>query len=140
MKIAIGTDHRGFKIKDAICKQLDSYHIIDMGCFDKQRCDYPVFAKLVASAVASGDADLGILLCGSGIGMAIAANRYKNIYAGLCWSPEVAKAAREDDNINILVLPADFISLEQAAFIVDTWLHAEFKKGRYQIRLEMIDE
>ena len=139
MKITIGTDHRGFILKNIIVTSIDSHEFLDIGCFDDNRCDYPEFAKKVVDVVLSEKADMGILLCGSGIGMAIAANRYKGIFAGLCWSPDVAIAGRQDDNINILVLPADFISPEQAITTVRAWLNATFKGEHYQKRLEMID-
>jgi len=139
MKIAIGSDHRGFATKNIIIEQIDAYDWIDVGCFNDTRCDYPEFAKLVVGAISSKEADLGVLICGSGIGMAIAANRFAGMYAGLCWNPEIAKSAREDDNVNILVLPADFVSSEQVIEIIHAWLQATFKGGRYQKRLDMID-
>ncbi|MFC1841794.1 RpiB/LacA/LacB family sugar-phosphate isomerase [Candidatus Dependentiae bacterium] len=140
MKIAIGSDHRGFDQKNFIIQQIKKVAWKDVGCFSDKRCDYPEFAHLVVKALIAKEADLGVLLCGSGIGMSIAANRFKGIYAGLCWSVEVAKAARQDDNINILVLPADFISSQQSVDIVHAWLSVTFKGGRYQDRLHQIDE
>ena len=140
MKISIGTDHRGYDQKNGIIKNITDNEWIDVGCFSHERCDYPEFAKLVVDLVREKKTDLGVLLCGSGIGMSIAANRFKGIYAGLVWSAEVAIKAREDDNVNILVLPSDFIADEQSILIVRAWLQAEFKGGRYQKRLAMIDE
>lgn len=102
-----------------------------------------LFSCVAGKASGSGkpiaQADLGILLCGSGVGMSIAANRFKNIRAGLCWCPEAAKMAKQDDNINILVIPTDFVTPEQCLIIINSWLKAEFKSGVYQDRLNQID-
>jgi len=141
MQISIGADHRGFEHKDFIIKNLnvDEIRWNDVGCFTQERCDYPEFAYLVVQSVLVEKADLGILLCGSGIGMVIAANRFKGIYAGLVWNEEVARLARRDDNVNVLVLPANFISLEKSLVIIAAWLKTEFLGKQYQKRLEMID-
>jgi len=145
MKIAIGTDHRGFSYKEFIKKNLKKINnqIIewsDVGCYSSDTCDYPIFAKLVAQAVQSGEADLGILLCGSGVGVSIAANRFKGIYAGLAWNEETARLGKEHDNVNVLVFPADVVSEEMLIPMITAWLQASFLGGRYQKRLEMIDE
>jgi len=139
MKIAIGSDHRGFEHKGFIIQKIKSISWIDVGCFSSDRCDYPIFAQLVSSAILKKEADFGILLCGTGIGMAIAANRFTRIYAGLCWNSEIARLAKEHDNINVLVLPSDFVSPDESIEIINNWLHTEFKAGRYQKRLDMID-
>jgi len=139
MKIAIGSDHRGFEQKSFLISKLKHIEWIDVGCYSDVRSDYPVFAEKVAMEVVEKNVELGVLLCGTGIGMSIAANRYKGIYAGLVWNTEVAKRAREDDNVNILVLPSDFISLAQSVFIVEAWISATFKGGVYKKRLDMID-
>jgi len=142
MKIAIGSDHRGFEHKKFIINhftQFNNIQWIDVGGFSSDRSDFPEFSYLVVKAILNKEADLGVLLCGSGIGMAIAANRFKGIYAGVAWSDEVARLAREHDNVNVLVLPSDFISFEQSESILSSWLHARFKGGTYQKRLEMID-
>lgn len=139
-RIAIGVDHRGFELKTVLVKELlDRVTWIDVGTFSAERTDYPPFAQKVVHLIQSGEADLGVLACGSGVGIAIAANRYPHIYAGVAWNEAVARSAKEDDNVNILVLPADFIS-DQAMLLVKAWLGAEFKGGRYQKRLEMIDQ
>jgi len=140
MKIAIGSDHRGFKHKSFIIQKIASISWTDIGCFSSERCDYPVSAKLVINSVLKKETELGILLCGSGIGMSIVANRFAGIYAGLCWSTSVAKVAKQDDNINILVLPSDFVSPDDSIEIINTWLNTQFKGGHYQIRLDMIDQ
>lgn len=140
MKISIGADHRGFQLKTKIIEHFDSFQWLDVGVYSEQRTDYPIYAKRVCEDLKNGVADRGILLCGSGVGICIAANRCAGIYAALCWNKEVARMAKEDDGANVLVLPADFISAQEAYDIVDVWLRAEFKGGLYQRRLEMIDE
>jgi ribose 5-phosphate isomerase B len=139
MRIAIGTDHRGFMHKEYIKRALPTVNWLDVGCFSTDRCDYPPFAQEVVHALRTKTADLGVLLCGSGIGMSIAANRFSGIYAGLVWNTEVARMAREDDNVNILVLPSDLLGKEEAVTCITAWLEATFKGGRYQERLEMMD-
>lgn len=141
--IAIGADHRGFTLKDALTQspRIGKHTITwtDVGTYSEKRTDYPHYALEVVTLVRQKEVDLGIMLCGSGIGMAIAANRFRGIYAGVAWNEEVARAAREDDNVTILSLPADFITTEEALNIVDAWLSAQFKQGRYFERLEILD-
>ena len=141
MKISIGSDHRGYQLKESIKQVFADIDWIDVGASDAtERADYPLFAQPVCQNVLDGTAERGILLCGSGVGMAIAANRNKKIYAALCWNADVARIAREDDCANILVLPADFLDVEVASAIVKTWLFTQFKGEHYQERLEMIDK
>jgi len=140
MKISIGADHRGFAFKQHLIKALPTLSWIDVGAHDDVRSDYPVFAKKVCGHMLEGAAELGILLCGSGIGMAITANRFPRIYAAVCWNVEIARVSREDDGSNVLVLPADFIDEKLMVAIVQAWLQATFKQGRYQQRLSMIDQ
>ena len=143
MKIAIGADHRGFLFKEILKKHsnLAGHYIqwIDVGAFDAQRSDYPVFVDAVCKKLQAGQADLGVLLCGSGVGMSIAANRNTGIYAALVWNEAVAKQSRQDDKANVLVLPADYITEPEMLCIVTAWLSAHFKGGRYQERIAMID-
>lgn len=140
MKIAIGTDHRGFKHKEYIKNQSIEYQWIDVGAYDEQRSDYPLFAQRVIDLMLSGAVDYGVLLCSTGIGMAIAANRYSSIYAAVVWNEDIARQAKSEDNINVLVLPSDCISLEESIVIIHTWLKTQFKGARYAERLAMIDE
>jgi ribose 5-phosphate isomerase B len=140
MKISIGADHRGFQLKTSIIEHLDEHEWLDVGCYSEQRTDYPIFAKRVCEDIINAVADCGILICASGVGMAMAANRYKGIYAALSWNTETARSAKEDDGANVLVLPSDFVSAEAAFTMIDIWLKAEFKEGVYQRRLELIDE
>lgn len=144
MKIAIGTDHRGFHMKLLLKEQLRTFkeqpiEWLDAGCFTAQRCDYPEFAVKVCQEVLKGTADCGVLICGSGVGMSIAANRFSGIYAALVWHEETAKLAKEHDGANVLVLPSDFVSTHDALAMVRAWLNASFLGGRYQARLTMID-
>ncbi len=144
MNIAIGADHRGFACK-AYLKQYvvgkdDPIAWIDVGAFDDERSDYPVFAEAVSSSILSGDAQRGVLICGSGVGMAIVANRYPTLLAGVVWNEEVARKSHEHDKTNILVIPSDFVTKEQAVVLVNAWLEAKFKGGRYQERIDMINK
>lgn len=139
MIIAIGSDHRGFDLKSYLIQMFPEHEWLDVGAHDAQRSDYPRFAFDVCQELMEGRAERGILLCGSGIGMSIAANRVRGIYAALCWNEDVARLATEHDGANILVLPSDFVIPEQARAMVIAWLTAEFRGGRYQERLESID-
>lgn len=144
MKIVIATDHRGFALKEWIKQQVaianEPVSWIDVGCFTAERCDYPPFAVQACEYLIQKKASCAILLCGTGIGMAIAANRFAGIYAGLVWNEEVARKSKEDDNCNVLVLPADYITQEQMLSCIRAWLTATFKGGRYQERIDMIDK
>jgi ribose 5-phosphate isomerase B len=144
MKIVIGADHRGFAHKEVLKRQT---HIaghtlswIDAGAFNEERSDYPEYAQIAAGMIIDHEADCGILLCATGVGMAVAANRFPHIYAAVVWNNEVARRCKEDDNTNILVIPSDFVSDDQIFEMVRVWLEASFKGGRYQQRLSMIDE
>lgn len=140
MKITIGSDHKGFELKSKIIKHFSNISWNDVGTSSDQRTDYPVFAKKVCSDILSQNADLGILVCGSGVGMSIAANRFKKIYAALCWNKDVARFARQDDNANVLILPSEFVDDDLAFLIIESWLNSEFKGNEYAKRLELIDE
>ncbi len=140
MKITIGSDHRGFELKLKIIKKFTDIEWLDVGTDSQDRTDYPIFAKKVCNNILDGKTGLGILICGSGVGMSIAANRFENIYAALCWDERVAESAKADDNANVLVLPSDFVSDDQAFSIIKTWLSTEFKEGDYQKRLGIIDK
>jgi ribose 5-phosphate isomerase B len=139
MKIVIGNDHRGFDLKNYLIEK-SSLDFIDIGSYSKERTDYPIYVKLACEKILAKEAQMGILICGSGAGMSIAANRFKDIYAALVWSQETAHLAKRDDNANVLILPADFISNEQALEMINIWISTEFSGGRYLERLKMIDE
>jgi len=149
MKIVIGSDHRGFELKKKIIETIKNAGDVfiewsDAGCESAERCDYPVYAKAVATKVVNKQAEYGILICGSGIGMALAANRHKGVYAGLCWNEKVAQVAHADDGVNVLVLSADIVSESQnlsiVAAMIDAWKNKTFKEGRYRERLNQVDE
>ena len=149
IKIAIGSDHRGYKLKEFLQADLiyhmENIEILDVGTHTQERTDYPISAKAAVAAIKNGQAEFGILICGSGVGAAIVANRFPGIYAGVAWNWQVAKAAKEDDNINVLVLPADFVDKDEATKIVLTWLTSDFKGDNsdgqvYANRIKMIDD
>ena len=140
-KIAIGSDHGGFELKAIITKYLKEKDIEfkDFGTFDKESCDYPVFAKKVAQAVSEREFDRGILVCGSGIGVSIAANKVKGVRAALCWNEETARLSREHNNSNIICMGERQLDSELALEMVKTWLQTDFEGGRHQKRIDMID-
>lgn len=139
MKIAIGADHHGIAIKSQIIDAIDfPIGIVDCGCAQSV-CDYPLQAAAVVKLLRSRVCDYGILLCGTGVGMSIVANRFKGIYAALAWTPEIARLSRQHDNANILVIPADYVSGAQAVSMVKTWIAASFEAGRHSRRIDQID-
>ncbi|MBS1987494.1 RpiB/LacA/LacB family sugar-phosphate isomerase [Candidatus Dependentiae bacterium] len=140
MKISIGSDHRGYVLKNDIIKHFSQYQWLDVGAHDRERSDFPIYTKKVCLDVLQGVAQIGIFVCGSGVGPSIAANRHKGIYAALCWNEEVARSAREKNGSNLLLLPADYLSSHQTFSIIESWLGATFQGGRYQERLDMIDQ
>ena len=139
--IFLGADHRGFKLKEEIKKYLDEkgYKYSDCGAFSEERSDYPKVAKTVCDKM-NKEEDKAILICGSGIGMCMAANKIKGIRAGTCFNVDVAKDGKEHSNINCLVLPGDFMNYQLAAQVIETWLESVFLGGRYSQRIEMIDQ
>lgn len=141
MHIVIGSDHAGFDLKHQLKEHLRArgMEVADKGTHVKDSVDYPDFAHTVASAVVSDPSLLGIIICGSGNGVNISANRHKGVRSALAWTPEVAKLAREHNNANVLALPARFISLDEAKAIVDAYLDATFEGGRHQRRVEKIE-
>ncbi len=134
MKIAIAADHGGFEYKNEIIKHLSRYEVKDFGTFSEESCDYPEFAKKVALEVASGNYDRGILICGTGIGMSICANKVKGIRAALCSDKFSAKATREHNDSNILCMGARVIDLPLAIEITDIWLSTPFSNEERHIR------
>jgi len=140
IKIAIGSDHRGFDLKNYIIEELSNQFIfIDVGTYSKERTDYSIYAKKVIKLIQDNQLFYGILICASGVGMSIIANRYKNIYASLCWSSTIAKLSKEEDNSNILVFPSDFISYLEVINSINIWFNSNFKGGIYKKRLLEID-
>ena len=140
MKIAMGADHGGFSLKEIIKKHLveAGHEVLDLGTHDTESCNYPVYAEKVAYAVADKDADLGVLICGTGIGMSIAANKIKGIRAAAVSDCFTAQATREHNDSNIICLGERIVGPGLAMRIVDTWLEASFQGGRHQTRVDMI--
>lgn len=138
--LPFGCDHAGFELKTKIINILEEkgYKIEDKGCFTSESIDYPDFAHPVANFVEANPGVLGILLCGSGNGINMTANKHQGIRAALCWTPEIARLAREHNNANILTLPARFITEENALDIVEVFLNTAFEGGRHQKRVEKI--
>ncbi|EAD0622295.1 ribose 5-phosphate isomerase B [Listeria monocytogenes] len=140
MKIAIGNDHVGIELKPVIVAYLQDlgHEVDDFGAFSNERTDYPEYGKKVAESVAAGKSDLGILICGSGVGISIAANKVNGIRAVVCSEPYSAKLSREHNNTNILAFGSRVVGAELAKMIVQNWLDAEFEGGRHAKRVEMI--
>lgn len=139
MKIAVGADHRGFAQKQFIQKACNDVAWIDVGASDDARSDYPLFAHAVCSLIQAGTAEKGLLFCATGVGMAVAANRFAGIYAAVAHTAELARLSVEHDNINVLVIPSDYVSCDELIAIVTTWNSAQFLGGRYQERISLID-
>ncbi|MGX7107402.1 ribose 5-phosphate isomerase B [Hutsoniella sourekii] len=140
MKIAIGADHGGFELKNKIIDHLkEDYEVMDFGPNSSESVDYPDFAVKVTSSIQNSEADLGILICGTGVGMSIAANKQKGIRAALVGDVFTAQATREHNNSNVLCLGARVTGDMLALMIVDTWLGAEFQGGRHAKRLEKLE-
>lgn len=140
MKISIGNDHAGPEYKNAIMSQLkvQGHEVINHGTDDTNSVDYPDFIHPVAKDVVEGRTELGIIICGSGNGAAMTANKYQEIRAALCWNEEMVALARLHNNANILSLPARFLSIPQALGMVETFLHTAFEGGRHQGRIDKI--
>lgn len=140
-KIQIGSDHAGYDLKTKVVSFLEDagYQVQDFGAYSAESMDYPDVAHPVAEAVLGDENSLGILICGSGNGVCLTANKHKGIRAALCWLPELGALARQHNNANILCLPARFVSEELGLEIVRSYLNAEFEGGRHQKRVDKID-
>ncbi len=140
MKIVIGNDHVAVEMKNHIKNYLESkgYDIINIGTDSNERTDYPIYGKKAADMVASGECDCGILICGTGVGISLAANKVKGIRAVVCSEPYSAKLAKQHNNANIVAFGARVIGPATAEMIVDEFLNAEFEGGRHQKRIDMI--
>lgn len=139
-KIAFGCDHVGFILKEEILAHLAAkgIEVIDKGTWSGERTDYPHYASAVAEAVVAGDAEGGILICGTGVGIAITANKFPGIRAVVCSEPYSAQLSRQHNNTNVLAFGSRVVGLELAKMIVDCWLAAEFEGGRHQTRVAAI--
>lgn len=140
MKIAIGNDHAGTEYKNTIVAYLESkgIEVINYGTNNEESVDYPDFVHPVASDVEEGNVDRGIIICGSGNGASMTANKHQGVRCALCWTGEITKLAREHNNANILSIPARFVSQTQAVDMVDIFLSTKFEGGRHQNRVEKI--
>jgi ribose 5-phosphate isomerase B len=142
-RISLGSDHAGFELKEYIKEYLQSItnhklDINDWGCYSEERVDYPDFAHKVANQVSEGKSDLGILVCGSGNGISMAANKWEDIRCALCWNSEITEMARLHNDANILSLPGRYITKEEAIKCVDVFLNTQFEGGRHSDRISKI--
>jgi len=141
MKISIGCDHAAFELKEKVKQYLSKKQGIelkDYGCYSEERCDYPDFAHSVAEDVQNNNCEFGILMCGSGNGITMTANKWSGVRAALCWSSEIANMARLHNNANILSMPGRYISDEEAFKCVEEFLNTGFEGGRHSGRIAKI--
>ncbi len=138
--VPIGCDHAGFQLKEKIISHLinKGYEIEDFGCYSEESIDNPDFGHLVASKVEENEGVLGVIICGSGNGINMTANKHAGVRSALCWKKELAELARQHNNANIIALPARFISLEEGIEMVDVFLSTEFEGGRHGRRVDKI--
>lgn len=142
MIIAMANDHGGLALKKIVKEHLieRGYKVVDLGTHSEESVDYPIYGKACGEAVASGKADLGIVICGTGIGISIAANKVKGIRCGLCTSVEMAELTKKHNDANMLALGGRTTDAELSIKITDTWLDTEFEGGRHKKRTDMLDE
>ena len=142
MKIVVGSDHAAYELKEAIKKKLisEGHEVIDVGCDSTESVDYPKYGHAVGRAVASGEAERGIAVCGSGIGISIACNKVPGIRAALCTSVEMAEMCRRHNNANVVCMGARMISQELAFDIIDTWMTTDFEAGKHLRRINEIED
>jgi len=140
MKLAIGSDHAGFLLKQELINYLKSINIevIDKGCFSEERADYPDFGHAVANSVENKEVDLGVLICGSGNGINMSANKHQGIRSALCWTAEIAELARQHNDANIMALPARYITSIEAKKCIDAFINNVFEGGRHLDRIKKI--
>ena len=142
MKIVVGSDHAAYELKEAIKEKLigEGHEVIDVGCDSTESVDYPKYGHAVGRAVASGEAERGIAVCGSGIGISIACNKVPGIRAALCTSVEMAEMCRRHNNANVVCMGARMISQELAFDIIDTWMTTDFEGGKHLRRINEIED
>ncbi|MBS3049810.1 bifunctional allose-6-phosphate isomerase/ribose-5-phosphate isomerase RpiB [Enterobacter mori] len=140
-RIAFGCDHVGFILKEDILAHLHArgVEVVDKGAWSQERTDYPHYASAVARTLLNGEADGGILICGTGVGISITANKFPGIRAVVCSEPYSAQLSRQHNNTNVLAFGSRVVGLELAKMIVDAWLDAEFEGGRHQVRVKAIE-
>ena len=139
--IPIAADHAGYELKEQLRERLRArgFEVHDLGTDSPSSTDYPDYAHPVADMVSRGDAQRGVLLCGTGLGMSYVANRYPHVRAAVAWAPEIAELARKHNDANVLVLPARFLSADDAERILDVWLETGFEGGRHERRVDKIE-
>ena len=141
MKILIGNDHAGYSLKLSIIKNLeDKYEFFDKGSYSDESVDYPDYASIIAKEIQSEKGDLGILICGTGNGVCMTANKFKGIRAVICWNEEIAKLAKKHNNANIICIPSRFIKVEEAIKIIESFILEKFEGGRHERRIKKINE
>lgn len=141
MKILIGNDHAGYSLKLSIIKNLeDKYEFFDKGSYSDESVDYPDYASIIAKEIQSEKGDLGILICGTGNGVCMTANKFKGIRAVICWNEEIAKLAKQHNNANIICIPSRFIKVEEAIKIIESFILEKFEGGRHERRIKKINE
>jgi ribose 5-phosphate isomerase B len=140
LKIAIGCDHAGFLLKEELKSYIEKRgnSVKDFGCYSEERADYPDAAHAVAKSVTSKESEIGILICGSGNGINMTANKHQEIRSALCWNKEIAELARLHNDANIIALPARFITIKEAIEMVDVFLQTNFEGGRHSQRVNKI--
>jgi ribose 5-phosphate isomerase B len=141
MKLSIGSDHAGFELKSELINYLENlnHEVIDVGPSNNNRVDYPDYAHKLVNSILKNESELGILICGSGNGISMTANKHKNIRAALCWNSEIATLARNHNDANIVSLPARFISFNEAKSIINSFLASSFEGGRHLNRVNKIN-
>lgn len=140
MRIGIGNDHAAIEMKNDVAAYLEEkgIEVVNFGTDEPVSCNYPEYGEKVGRAVVSGEVDLGILICGTGVGISLAANKVKGVRAVVCSEPYSAKLSRQHNDTNVLAFGARVIGIEMAKMIIDEWLDAEFMGGRHQTRVDMI--
>ena len=142
LNVAVASDHRGLRAKNRLVQCLDAngFGVCDEGTHDEKPCDYPDFARRVASKVSRGEVDRGILICGTGIGMSIVANKFAGVRAAPCYDEVMVEISRRHNNINVLCLPGDLIGDRPIDDLVLLWMRTDFDGGRHQVRIDKIGE
>ncbi len=140
MKIVIGNDHAAVELKKEMAAYLESlgHEVVNIGADTSERCNYPEYGEKAGRMVASGEVDCGVLICGTGVGISIAANKVKGVRAAVCSEPVTARLVKEHNNANIIAFGARIVGTETAKAILDAWLNAEFQGGRHQTRIDLI--
>jgi ribose 5-phosphate isomerase B len=140
-RIGVGSDHAGFRLKESVRRWLieHSYSVLDLGTYNEEACDYPDFAIALAEVMGAGEIDRGILICGTGVGMSIVANKFPHLRAAVCHDPTTARFSRAHNDANVLTMGSRITGEMVALDIVNAWLHTPFEGGRHSQRLEKID-